>query len=247
MRIRNILLTAAACGLLSAAVVSGTMAYMTDSEHAVNVVHIGQVKIDLQEPHYDPEDAKDLHPNQSVDKDPQVKNTGRNDAIVFVDVKIPTKTLSLASSSNGKRKEEETTTDMFWYKTGFAGTAAAEANGLDEENSYDEDSWFLIEDSYQNADGSSASSVVDGGYHSYVFALKTKLPVGETSPTIFDRVQLKYIVEGTLDKNTTYYMPILGYAIQEQNVLENSGDLTTNLTKENLTKIYRIYKNQNPQ
>lgn len=43
----------AACGLVAALGVGGTMAYLTDSEQTTNTFTIGKVKIDVQEPGWD--------------------------------------------------------------------------------------------------------------------------------------------------------------------------------------------------
>lgn len=64
----------AACGLVAALGVGGTMAYLTDSEQTTNTFTIGKVKIDVQEPGWDttdknnnniPDKAEDVVPNQN--------------------------------------------------------------------------------------------------------------------------------------------------------------------------------------
>ena len=81
-----------ACGLVLAMAVGGTMAYLTDAETAENIFTIGKVQIALREPDFPGNGnpgATNQVPLQTVPKDPQVKNTGINDAIVFLRGEIP--------------------------------------------------------------------------------------------------------------------------------------------------------------
>lgn len=86
--------------LLAVAVIGGTLAYFTDTDSAKNTFTVGNVKIDLIEQEKTEqglvafEQDKLLVPGKSndgnaVSKIVTVKNTGRNDAWVWVDLKIP--------------------------------------------------------------------------------------------------------------------------------------------------------------
>lgn len=86
--------------LLAVAVIGGTLAYFTDTDSAKNTFTVGNVKIDLIEQEkteqglVDFEQDKLLVPGKSndgnaVSKIVTVKNTGKNDAWVWVDLKIP--------------------------------------------------------------------------------------------------------------------------------------------------------------
>ena len=103
---KQMVMAAAACAMMGVMVIGGTMAYLTDSETATNTFTIGQVKIDLEEPEYaklTDTQKKNLVPNQIVAKDPQVENTGVNDAIVFLKVEMPKKDVIVAEK-DGTRK-----------------------------------------------------------------------------------------------------------------------------------------------
>ena len=95
MNKKKALTTMAACGLVAALGVGGTMAYLTDSEQTTNTFTIGKVKIDVQEPGWDttdknnnniPDKAEDVVPNQELSKNPLIENTGSNSAVVFLKV-----------------------------------------------------------------------------------------------------------------------------------------------------------------
>ncbi len=104
---------AGACAVLMIFV--GIMAYFTSTEKVTNKFTVGNVKIDLIEPSFpgnaDPDnvptnkrivddddkdisysDANYILPGELVPKDPTIVNTGKNEAIVFMKVEIPTYT-----------------------------------------------------------------------------------------------------------------------------------------------------------
>lgn len=70
---------------------------MTDTEGITNTVTVGRVNIDLEEPGYpgnDSDEVKNIIPNQEIVKDPQIENTGNNDALVFLRVEVPQETFT---------------------------------------------------------------------------------------------------------------------------------------------------------
>lgn len=74
---------------LATAIVSGTLAYLTDEDKAENVFTVGKVEIDLTEPNWDAtgkEEAKESYPGERLAKDPTVENIGPNPC--FVRIKI---------------------------------------------------------------------------------------------------------------------------------------------------------------
>jgi len=62
---------------------------------------------------------------------------------------------------------------------------------------------------------------------------------------LFDKVQLKNVLEAELVHDAAQTIKIDAYAIQANEILENNADLTDTLSKTNLEKIYDIYMNQN--
>lgn len=96
---KKILVLCLVVALAVTAVVGGTLAYFTDKDAETNTFTVGNVKIDLIEQQKgaqgleDFKDGKVLIPGTSdvnaVSKIVTVKNTGANDAWVWVDLKIP--------------------------------------------------------------------------------------------------------------------------------------------------------------
>lgn len=65
-------------------VISGTLAYFTAQDTAVNTFTVGAVDIDLCEPHWKTEETHIISPGVWIEKDPTVRNTGVNAAYIRV-------------------------------------------------------------------------------------------------------------------------------------------------------------------
>lgn len=82
-----------------------TAAYMTD--HALpmeNVFTPGTVEVDLKEDNWREEDGDDLHPGETVSKDPVVYNRGSHPAYVFLEVTVPAKNIRTVDE-HGRKTE----------------------------------------------------------------------------------------------------------------------------------------------
>ena len=107
---KQLLRTLIACGLVVSVAAGGTVAYLTDAETATNTFTVGKVKIDLEEPSYpgnDSDEVKNIIPNQEIVKDPQIENTGNNDALVFIRVEIPQETFTDEDDGIGEQKKQD--------------------------------------------------------------------------------------------------------------------------------------------
>ena len=100
---------ALAAGIFGALTLGGVTAYLTDYDSAVNEFTVGKVDIELQEPDWKPEEHETMEPGDEIEKDPQIQNTGVNDAFVYLEVSIPRADV-IAADTNGTRldkKEQE--------------------------------------------------------------------------------------------------------------------------------------------
>ena len=96
--------TFALAGLLGATLLTGgAFAYFTDADSAVNTFTVGSVKIDLQEPGFNEDEGINITPGKTVEKDPQILNTGNNDAFVYMQIGIPTANVVTADESGAKK------------------------------------------------------------------------------------------------------------------------------------------------
>lgn len=117
MKIKRIFAKTAVIGCaVGALAVGGTMAYLTDYDKAVNEFTIGKVEIELQEPNWKPEENTKLEPSQQIRKDPQVKNTGKNDAFVYLEVSIPMADVITADASGNRIDRKNTELFTFTKK-----------------------------------------------------------------------------------------------------------------------------------
>lgn len=104
-----------------------TFAYLSATDNEINTVTIGKVEIDVVEdlwsqlPDTDgdgiPDAAEAVIPNQSVTKDPSIKNTGNNEAYVYLSVEVPNKNItSFNPDGTPANGGAATDTDLFNYE-----------------------------------------------------------------------------------------------------------------------------------
>lgn len=205
--------------------ITGTAAYFTASEEAVNSWTVGKVDIDLQETEYDKhkeEESKDITPNMELHKDPKAVNTGNNDAFIFMKVRIPKATVKVASQT-GNVTATATSQELFDYQWN---------NG-----------WTVIDtQEVKEAEATYQEYVVAFGTANECTALKP----GETTPVLFLNsnsshiaspgaagiITFKNIIEGQGLENVQLNLNVETYAIQADN-------LTTEDTK-NPTRVWGI-------
>ena len=217
---KQLLRTLIACGLVVSVAAGGTVAYLTDAETATNTFTVGKVKIDLEEPGYpgnDSDEVKNIVPNQEIVKDPQIENTGNNDALVFLRVEVPQETFAELDAGNnvGEKKLQ----DLFKLKN---------VN----------DQWELLRTETVTGEGGKAKT-------SYVYGYKKTLGKGATTDKLFQKVQMKNAVESDLSGNVEDII-VTACAIQAtdiQNVNLTPGS-DGNLSKDVLDQVYTIFLNQ---
>lgn len=94
-----------------------TLSYYTDHNNVVNEFRAGNVHIELSETEYDRpsnrDKRNDIPPGHEFIKDPSVKNTGKSDCFVFVEISIP-KSDRLFIDEKGQ-KLPEMKREMFSY------------------------------------------------------------------------------------------------------------------------------------
>lgn len=102
---RKIVFWAASLLLTGALAAGGTLAYLTDKDSVTNQFVVGKVDIEGHEPSYAPDpDGKTNHivPTQVIPKDPRIKNKGKNDSYVYMDVSIPIAKVIVADTSGNR-------------------------------------------------------------------------------------------------------------------------------------------------
>lgn len=161
-------------GVLCAAMAAGsTMAYLTDKDEVTNQFTVGKVDIVGEEPNYTPDpDGKtnDIVPTEEIQKDPQIKNEGRNDAYVYMDVSIPiAKVITADEDGNRLNGGVAKDTELFTM------------NNVSKK-------WTLM---YQKRVGSNMV---------YVYSYNEILAPNKTTDPLFTSVTFANVIEGQIDE-----------------------------------------------
>ena len=240
-----------ACILVVAVSVSIVLAYFTDKVYIGTTFTFGNVEIIPDEPDYPPDDPPDT-PNEETPKNPLIANNGSEVCIVFMEVKVPVAKFTIVNEDGTKGNEE--TTEVFWLKT---------KNGADNTNTFHDTAnggdWVLLAHTPSSAEGEYTTwlfgyRIALGGTDERVENVlnpsEEELAKLEKTEPLFDKVQIKNYLEGTL--NGTYSIIVNSYGIQADYLTdENDAYLfgedgvfdieNTELTKDVLEKIWELY------
>lgn len=233
-------MAAASVVMVGAMAFGGAVAYLTDNEQTTNTFTVGKVQVDLEEPKYPgnaSDEVKNIVPNQEIDKNPVVENTGKNEAIVYASVSIPVKKLVVANDDGTRRAEAMTQV----FQTS--------ADGADFDDTSVNNKWVLIKTEYKNSSGDlvtkkdDSTAIPDSAVEVVrTYGYNTKLGVGETTDSIFDKVKLVNVIEGYVD-STTQDIEVKTMAIQASNITgKDTSDLSDAAA---LLDIYNVYVAQN--
>lgn len=125
---RNIKKAILLSGVLCLASIGGVSAYLTDYDKAANEFTVGKVEIELDEPGWNPEEHTKIEPGKEIKKDPQIKNTGVNDAFVYLEIAVPMANVT-AAGQDGSRLEQKLQ-ELFSFQAGDKWTSlSAKAGG----------------------------------------------------------------------------------------------------------------------
>ena len=108
---KGIIAIACACALA----LVGVFAYLTATDQVKNIFGFAdKLDIEVVEPNWDPDNAQNLLPTQTVTKDPALHNPNKVDVYVFADVVIPQKDIVTANADG--TLNESAVVDLFSYK-----------------------------------------------------------------------------------------------------------------------------------
>lgn len=159
----------ALCGAMA---IGSSMAYLTDHDSVTNKFSVGKVDIEGQEPNYTPDsDGKtnNIVSTQVIKKDPQIKNVGKNDAYVYIDVSIPiAKVITVDAAGNRLNGGVAKDTELFTQ------------NNVSKK-------WTLM---YNKRVGNNMV---------YTYSYNEILAPGKTTDPVFTTLTAANIVEGQLD------------------------------------------------
>lgn len=259
---KRLAVTLAACGLVAAMGIGGTLAYLTDRTEATNSFTFGDVQVDTLEPAWDttdendngvPDAAEEVLPNQQIPKSVQAENVGITDAVVFVKVTVPLANVTrVAGDGTAEMNADALDTKLqeIFYFQGEGDPVTTQNNNFNE-------GWINLpeeETGYEGAGGSteyldlSTTKTYSGDVRTYVFGYNQRLAAGEKTTTLFDQVQIKNMIENEMESGSVQDIQIETYSIQADNIVNAEGkiDTTSTLDHDTLKEIYDIYVTQNP-
>lgn len=226
---KKIISIVACCALVACMAIGGTFAYLTDTaDTATNTFSVGEVKIELQEPNYQRVD--NMVPNQEAAKDPLIKNVSatEDNAIVFMKVTVPVANVTAVSDAGVKG--EKANQELFFFKQ--------EADGIGTHANNFGAKWIELSAKETGTD-------MSGATRTYVFGYSEKLAKDASTDALFDKVQVKNIIEDEVTAAAEQNIVVEAYAIQGDEVLSGNADLTDTLDATNLGAIWDIYFAQN--
>lgn len=212
------------CAVLSAVILLGTIAFFTSNDSVTNTLTIGNVRINLTETEYPGNEASnvtDMLPYSEVTKNPQIQNTGTNEAFVFLKVTVPVRYVTEVSidGTPGTTQMQE----IFYFK-----------NKTDSETTFANhfnENWIELTSCETGTDYSQSTKT-------YVFGYKDAVATGNTTEPLFDKVQLKNIKE-ELGTNQAHSINIEACAVQSD-YIDGVTD-KTNLEESQLESIYKLF------
>ena len=193
-------LSIVALALAMVVLISTAVAYFTDIDTVDNVFTIGEVEIGLEEPDWTPEEHTQITPNQTIEKDPTITNTGINDAFVFLTVEVPYKNIVTADVATGVKKAAADT-ELFTYALNSG--------------------WIEIGTPVKDAEKGTVTHLYAYGTASACTALAS----GAEAAELFSTVTFVNAIEDQGLEKQEVHIPIKAYAIQTTDLTDN--DVTT--------------------
>ena len=192
-----------AAALAAVMLIGGVSAYFTSTDTAENTWTVGNIKIDLQEPGYDEfneAEAENMTPNKVIHKDPQVKNTGDNDAYVFIKVSIPK--ANVATAAQDGAKEEAALQELFDYGINSGWVKVAEDTSAADKNTY----------VFAYGTETECTALAKNEVTSVLFKNADKEGLAEAGAVGF--ITFKNVIEGQGLENITLNIPVEAFGIQ---------------------------------
>ncbi len=223
------LIAASAAGVMLIAV-SAAVAYFTDSDTKTNVFTVGNVDLELREENFT--GGQLARADIRLSKDPKVKNTGKNDEFVFLEVKVPKGEVTLLE--NGVPAGPKAPRELFGFYAGSSGTAVSGSDNFSYRAAVENDGWVFL------------SRTESSDSASYVFGYSSKISPGDETVCLFDEFALRSFIEEEVPGGSELTVPVNAYGIQADSISGVSGlpDDGSGLTVQNLKDIFDICLNK---
>ena len=207
-----------AVGMIMVLALASIAAYFTATDDATNTFTVGKIDIQQLEPNWEP--PEDIVPNQEIQKDPQIKNTGENDAYLLEVVRVPHKNIVTSNTTTGERAAAAAKTQLFQLNKTKDSAGANVWTGTD---TYHDEAWTLIATDPAGSD--------TANYVTYVFAYATggaMTPVAKDATTtpVFESVTFANAVSDQGLEDQSYDIKVNAFGIQKDFIKDNSNGAT---------------------
>ena len=237
--------------LLLMMIVGTTISYLVRKITADNLFSVATVELTVKEDDYpENEQSRFVVPKSFMPKNPRLVNTGSTSLYAFAKVTVPYEDVVLISDHgeninmpDPSGKKERELFNLFSNDTNcFSGTETEDFfSGFTVADTGDftyGHNWIFI---------SSEEDTVNKT-HSYLFGYHSVLTPENghnTTDTIFDKIQLRNVLEGLYGDSVTKKITVEAYGLQSE---ELKGSIAiadpTDLTKPEIISLYTIYRNQ---
>lgn len=228
--------------LAAALLINLTLSYLVVNKNRDNIFALGNVSLLLSEDNFpDNEEDRIMAPKSIIPKDPKITNIGSTDEYVFLEVTVPLCNVRIVDEQTNKIiNHEKAYMEIFNFLSNDTSASTVSTSGFTYDNtgSFGYDSkWILIDSSEDTANYT----------HTYLFGYSSLLTadISNSTTTLFDKMQLRNILEGDLPSDVTQTVRIEAYGIQAEELLNNvTVNDTADVTKAELKAIFDLYKNQ---
>ena len=233
-------------------VIGMSIAYLTESDSLYNLFTVGEAKVDIDEGEF--EQNRAVSPGQSSKKAPKAVNKGSIDEIVFMEVTLPQREISVLDDITQAPGDENAAVNpkkmqsLFFTAVDVGKTSDfVTEDGTEYKdfvyNTTEENggSWIFLKSEFTAAKAATATTPAVDATRKFIFGYSGKLASGEDTSTIFDSVILKRFMEEDIAGGESVQIDVNAVCIQANNL---DGHDTSTLDKDSLTDIYGICKNK---
>ncbi len=246
--------------------IGSATAFLTSTDTVNNWFKVAKVNLDIEEKF---DENKKLSAGQIITKQPWVKNTGTVNELFFVEVSVPCMEATFLDSS-GQRITPDgvtaTTADEYLQtqqiynliadtEKDYIITPTQTGDDITKnwefsyrKNTTSSAGWVYLKQTESQKEYKKVQGMQDGIYDTYLLGYSAWVAPNKTTVPIFDKLQLRSIIDADIDSGTIGQVQLNAYTIQanELNIagLSGNGTVASPYSQDDLTKIYQIITNK---
>lgn len=226
--------------LAAALMINVSLSFLVSENYRDNVFSLGNVKLLLTEENFpENEESRIMVPAGIISKDPKVTNTGNTDEYVFLKITVPLCEAELVDENDKIDSSERIYREIFNFisdKDDKETLSAQTGFVFSDVGSFQHDrKWTLIRSEENETEHT----------HTYLFGYSELLKGSQNKETtpLFDRIQMRNLLEGELPLNVEQTISVTAYGIQSEELLNHiTIGQPDALTQEELTSIFVLYE-----